>query len=60
MPFEYTTLPVPVGYHEVLTSFYGDYMKFPPEEKRLNKHAFVIEPDVPYKQYCHEHYGTQY
>lgn len=28
-------------YHNVLCRFYGDYMKFPPEEKRLSRHAIV-------------------
>ena len=26
MPFEHMLLPVPVGYEEVLTRIYGDYM----------------------------------
>ena len=58
--FEYTTLPIPSGYHEILKATYGDYMEFPPVEKRGNKHLFEIEPDVPYKTYCHEKYGTIY
>ncbi len=27
MPFEMTSMRVPVGYHEILTAYYGDYMK---------------------------------
>ncbi|MCI7041289.1 MAG: LicD family protein [Lachnospiraceae bacterium] len=26
MPFETITLPIPVGYHQILTALYGDYM----------------------------------
>lgn len=29
----------PLKYHEYLTSFYGDYMKLPPEEKRHPTHS---------------------
>lgn len=25
-PFEFTEIPVPLGYHEFLTAYYGDYM----------------------------------
>lgn len=58
--FEYTKMPIPVGYHEMMTTTYGDYMKFPPIEKRGNKHSFEIEPDVPYKEYCKKKYGVNY
>lgn len=34
LPFETVQFPVPKKYHEYLTSFYGDYMKIPPEEER--------------------------
>ena len=27
MPYEYTTIRVPTQYHEILTDYYGDYMK---------------------------------
>lgn len=58
--FEYTKMPIPAGYHEVLTSTYGDYMQFPPIEKRGDKHTFEYEPDIPYKEYCYEKYGVVY
>ncbi len=35
----------PVGYHEVLVNQYGDYMKLPPEEKRVPQHV-VLEENV--------------
>ena len=24
-PFEITEIPIPIGYHEILTKYYGDY-----------------------------------
>ena len=38
MPFSDFTVKVPTGYHEYLTNVYGDYMKFPPVEKRVSHH----------------------
>lgn len=38
--FEGKEYPVPVGYDAWLEAFYGDYMKLPPEEKRVSHHAF--------------------
>ena len=38
VPFEDTELPVPSGYHEVLTVGYGDYMKRPDEKDRVSSH----------------------
>lgn len=60
MPFENTVLPVPVGYHEILTQEYGNYMEFPPIESRKAKHDMVFEPDIPYKKYCHDKLGVYY
>lgn len=37
-PFEDTTIHVPSGYNDYLTKKYGDYMKFPPEDKRISRH----------------------
>lgn len=51
MPFEDMIVSVPAGYDKILTSFYGDYMKIPPMEKRNAKHDVVFEPDIPYKEY---------
>ena len=39
--FEGKKYKAPVGYDEYLKSFYGDYMKLPPEEKRVSTHKFV-------------------
>lgn len=38
MPFSDFKVKVPSGYHEYLTTVYGDYMKFPPVEKRVSHH----------------------
>lgn len=39
MPFEDFQVRVPVGYDEYLRNAYGDYMKFPPENKRVLNHS---------------------
>lgn len=39
--FEGHKLPVPVGYDELLTRIYGDYMTPPPEDERGGKHNYV-------------------
>lgn len=50
--FEGFSFPVPVGYEEILTTRYGDYMELPPVESRGQWHAKVVmEPDVPYKEF---------
>lgn len=38
LPFSDFTVKVPSGYHDYLTNVYGDYMKFPPVEKRVSHH----------------------
>ena len=37
--FETRNMYVPSGYNEFLTSIYGDYMKLPPEDKRVPHHS---------------------
>lgn len=49
--FEGFTVPVPVGYEEILKTHYGDWQKLPPVEKRGNWHnSVVVDPDVPYTE----------
>jgi lipopolysaccharide cholinephosphotransferase len=45
-------LPIPKKYDEILRESYGDYMSFPPIEKRGTWHDGVIffDPDTPYKE----------
>jgi len=38
MEFEGLSFSVPAKYNEVLTVNFGDYMKLPPEEERVNRH----------------------
>ena len=40
MKFSENEYNVPVGYHEWLTSNYGNYMELPPIEKRVSHHDF--------------------
>ena len=50
--FEHMTLPVPIGYDRILRTLYGDYMKFPPKEKRGTWHEnYIVDPDRPYTEY---------
>lgn len=37
--FEEYKFKAPIGYHEILTKMYGDYMKLPPLEKRVTHHT---------------------
>jgi lipopolysaccharide cholinephosphotransferase len=50
--FEAIEVKIPVGYDELLTVQYGDYMKFPPIEARGARHSDIIfDPDTPYTEY---------
>ena len=53
LPFETLTLPVPRSYDAILRRTYGDYMEFPPPEKRgaWHENLLLIDPDVPYKEF---------
>ena len=54
--FEGLKVPVPVGYERVLTTLYGDYMKFPPKEKRAQWHdGHIIDADVPWRECVARH-----
>lgn len=59
-PFEFLEIDVPAGYDRILTGQFGNYMEFPPEDQRVAKHHAVFEPEIPYRTYCREHYGTRY
>lgn len=51
MDFEYIKIPVPKGYDAILTEIYGDYMQFPPIEKRGKRHEIFFDPDHSYLYY---------
>lgn len=38
MPFESIMIRVPIGYHELLSQVFGDYMKLPPKDKQVSHH----------------------
>lgn len=50
--FEDMMAPVPAKNHEILTILYGDYMKLPPEEKRVVHHNYrKVDCKNSYKKY---------
>lgn len=52
MDFENYKFRVPCGYKNILINTYGDYMKFPPLEKRGSWHNnLIINPDIPFSKY---------
>lgn len=52
LPFENLYLRVPIGYHEILTKQYGEYMQLPPESQRKNNHGEIfLDPETPYSCY---------
>lgn len=52
MEFEGFSFPCPKGYDAILTTQFGDYMQFPPVEKRGAWHdKNIFNPDVPYRDY---------
>ena len=53
VPFENLMVPVPSRYDAMLTHMYGNYMEFPPAEKRGAWHEGILEldPDIPYQDY---------
>lgn len=40
LDFEGIKVPVPIGYHDVLTTTYGNYMVLPPKEKQVTHHTY--------------------
>ena len=51
VPFEDTIMRCPIGYDEMLSTQFGDYMKLPPEEKRISMHKPFIDVNKSYKEY---------
>ena len=50
-------VPIPKGYDRILRTTYGDYMEFPPVEKRGIWHTNIFDPDRSYTEYFKE-YGV--
>ncbi len=53
IPYEYTTVKVPIMVEEILTLNYGNYMELPPVEERGMVHAHTVfyDPNKPYSEY---------
>ncbi len=55
MEFENSYIKVPIGYDRYLKMDFGDYMKMPPEEKRIPIHGSAdIIFDIPFKTFLNE------
>ena len=58
LPFEDTTISVPVGYDNYLTMEFGDYMTLPPEDKRNNHMSYdgggIVDLEKSYKYYAEQ------
>lgn len=57
--FEGYKMPIPKGYHEILSAYYGDYMQYPPEDKRTPATDNIVFYDLDHsyldykgKYYC--------
>ncbi|MGM9615749.1 MAG: phosphorylcholine transferase LicD [Oscillospiraceae bacterium] len=50
VPFEDLMVPIPVGYDDILRTSYGEYMEFPPVEKRCPPHEGIMDPETPYRE----------
>lgn len=58
--FEYTTIPIPQNANRILKNTYGNYLEYPPIEKRTyNYHSMVVtfDPDISYKEYFRRHHN---
>lgn len=51
LPFEDTTIAMPVEYEKYLEFQFGDYMKLPPEDERAPHHVETISTVRSYKTY---------
>ena len=54
-------MPIPKGYHEILTNEYGDYMSLPPIEQRKPITQVVFyDLNHSYTEYKGVHYCKRY
>ena len=57
LDFEDTKMPVPVGYDTYLRIVFGDYMKLPPEDKRVTEHeGMIIDTEKSYLEFKGKYY----
>ena len=51
--YEFIKVPIPRNYDKLLRCYYGDYMTYPPIEKRGKWHEgqITFNPDIGYKQF---------
>ncbi|MBR2518426.1 MAG: LicD family protein [Selenomonadaceae bacterium] len=49
LPFETIELPVPIGYDEILTAYYGDWRT--PVRDGRNRLGNIYSDDIPYKEF---------
>lgn len=54
VPFEDTTIAVPIGYDNYLKKDFGDYMKLPPESKRICHNPAILDLEKSYLTYVEE------
>lgn len=60
MEFEGHMMPMPSGYDKYLKMAFGDYMKLPPEDKRVCHHDYEkLDVDHSYKIYRGKYYYVQ-
>ena len=58
--FEGFEFPIPKGYDRILKTVYGDYMEFPPVEKRGQWHNdLIIDTDVSYRDRVEQYINSQ-
>lgn len=51
LPFETTFMSCPAGYDKFLTTMFGDYMQFPPENERVSGHSGFLDLNRPFSFY---------
>ena len=59
VPFEDTSLPIPIGYDTYLTMAFGDYMTLPPLSERVCHHEYeCLDTEHSYRIYKKDRYCT--
>lgn len=58
LPFEDTTMRCPIDYDHYLKQQFGDYMKLPPENERLQHHPYIVDLEHSYQEYIDKRKGN--